>query len=157
MPPDKSTVSSNKGNTMPPSSNPKCNIHTVVGLKEYFEMRLDAIEKATQLQAAAIHERFETVNYLRAALNDQALRNITREAVELMLSKLEETLGLRISGLEDDIETNRIDINHLKEFHNQSIGKADAKDVARVFVFSLIAAILGGVALLIKILEVLGK
>lgn len=50
-----------------------------VSLKEYFESRISALEKATHVAAQQMDKRLEGMNEFRDALKDQATKFITKD------------------------------------------------------------------------------
>ena len=64
----------------------------VVSLKEYFEVRLAAIEKATEIALAATDVRLVGMNEIRGTLKDQAVHLVTRAEVNLQFDAIREQL-----------------------------------------------------------------
>ena len=100
-----------------------------VTLKEHFEARLAAVEKATDIAAKAMDRRLEGMNEFRDTLRDQASRFVTREE---MASALE--------VIKADVEAN-------KTFRNQMQGKASVSAVYVGYALSAIGIITGIIAL----------
>jgi hypothetical protein len=59
-----------------------------IPLKEYFDTRLNSIDKALGLASAQMEKRLEGMNEFRDALKDQAGRFITRAELEAYLDKI---------------------------------------------------------------------
>ena len=110
--------------------NPGLTTPEAVTLREYFESRLVALEKASQVAASALSERLAGMNEFRETLRDQAVKFVTREEVSLQIEKL---------GSE---------INTLREFKAALEGKASMSTV----VFS---ALLGAAGIVIGIIGLL--
>jgi hypothetical protein len=63
-------------------------------LKELFEARLQALEKATQLAAQNMDKRLEGMNELRGQLKDQAATFLTRNEFYIQHEKLESDIRM---------------------------------------------------------------
>lgn len=101
-----------------------------ITLKEHFESRLHAVERATDLAATAMDKRLNGMNEFRETLRDQASKFITREEMNAALKVV-------IA----DVEAN-------KTFRNQMEGKASATAVYIGYALSTIGIIIAIVALL---------
>lgn len=60
-----------------------------IGLKEYFEKRLEDQEKATGIAYESMEKRLAGMNEFRDTLRDQAGRFIMRSELELIVDRLE--------------------------------------------------------------------
>lgn len=96
-----------------------------VSLKEYFETRLCAIEKASELQRETLNIRLEAMNEFRDAMKDQTVNYLTRNEYEIHHCKLED------------------DITELKKYRNIMEGKASQSSVIFLGIISLISLLLG--------------
>jgi len=96
-----------------------------VSLKEYFESRLTAMEKATSLAKADMEKRLDSMNEFRHQLDMQ-----TREFVNTIL-------------YDKDIDRLDKDIRDLRDSKNQLEGKASMKSVVIGYIFTAIALIIG--------------
>ena len=59
-----------------------------VSLKEYFESRIESLEKAVYVASSAMDRRLEGMNEFRDAMKDQAARIVTREELEIQLRSI---------------------------------------------------------------------
>ena len=75
----------------------------IITLREYLESKLEAIEKANDLQSHVYGERFAGVNEFRAALDDYVKTLVTRQELQATLDKLD----LKMDGLEMRIAANQ--------------------------------------------------
>jgi hypothetical protein len=60
-----------------------------ITLKEYFNTKLDNVEKATFLASRALEARLESMNEFRNQIKDQAATFITRNELEAKLQAME--------------------------------------------------------------------
>jgi hypothetical protein len=65
-----------------------------VTLKDYFEMRIAALEKATEVSAAQLERRLEGMNEFRAQLKDQAAGFFPRSEHEIYTKKVDDDIRL---------------------------------------------------------------
>ena len=70
---------------------------TIVSLRDYVDVRLNAIEKAHELSCAATDKRLAVMNNFREALQDQTAQMATRSELDIAESKLE----LQLRPLQD--------------------------------------------------------
>ena len=96
-----------------------------VSIKEHFEARITALEKATVVASSAMEKRLEGMNEFRDTLKDQASRFVTRDELALQMKPVTDTL------------------QEFRTFMDRLQGKADAKAVYITFVFALIGVVLG--------------
>jgi hypothetical protein len=69
-----------------------------VTLREYLEARLEATEDALHLARAELERRLAGMNEFREQLKDQAAKFVTREELDLRMTRLEEKLELMSKG-----------------------------------------------------------
>ena len=103
-----------------------------VPLREYFDARLAAVEKASTLAAATLEKRLEGMNEFRDTLKDQASRFVTRDELALQ------------------IKANREAINELRTFKDRLEGKASASSVYVTGALAIIGIITSVLGLLFK-------
>ena len=96
-----------------------------VTLRDYFEARIVALEKATSLAAATMDKRLDGMNEFRDTLKDQASRFITRDELRIQMHATNETL------------------KSLQSYRDQMEGKASAKSVYVAMALSIIGLIIG--------------
>jgi septal ring factor EnvC (AmiA/AmiB activator) len=96
-----------------------------VSLREYFDSRLAAIEKATSLAKADMEKRLDSMNEFRHQLDRQ-----TRDFVNII-------------NYDKDIDRLDKDIRDLRDSKNQLEGKASMKSVIIGYIFTAIAIIIG--------------
>jgi len=113
---------------MTPSPSPHSG--SEIGLKEYFEARLAALEKAIETARVGMEKRLDGMNEFRDALKDQSARSPTREEVERRIDVVDANLCSSVEALEKDIK-------ELMKFKNQLEGVASQKDVnsARIIAY----------------------
>jgi hypothetical protein len=90
-------------------------------MQRHFQMRLDALEKATTLAASQLDNRLEGMNEFRAALRDQCATFLSKVEYEAHHGQVVK------------------DVRELRESRAMLAGKADQKSVNVVMVISLIA------------------
>ena len=100
-----------------------------ITLKEYFEVRVTALEKATTLAAEQMDKRLEGMNEFRGQLKDQGATFLTRNEYAIAHEKLCD------------------DIKLLREFRAQLEGKASQQAVILAMIISVIGIILSIVSL----------
>lgn len=103
----------------------------IVPLKEHFEARVAALEKATVVASTAMERRLDGMNEFRDTLRDQAARFVTRDEV-----------GLQLKALCAEVE-------ELKRFRAVVDAKAS---MSAVYVSYLLAAI----GIILSVLSLLG-
>ena len=113
---------------MTPSPSPHSG--SEIWLKEYFEARLAALEKAIETARVGMEKRLDGMNEFRDALKDQSARSPTREEVERRIDVVDANLCSSVEALEKDIK-------ELMKFKNQLEGVASQKDVnsARIIAY----------------------
>jgi len=94
-----------------------------IGLKEYFEARLAALEKAIETARVGMEKRLDGMNEFRDALKDQNARSPSREEVERRIDVVEANMCASVEAVEKDIK-------ELMKFKNQMEGVASQKDVS---------------------------
>lgn len=95
-----------------------------VSLKEHFETRIAALEKATEVAARAMERRLDAMNEFREALKDQASRMMTRAEAEAALASIER------------------DLRVLRAFQSTLEGKASQKAVNIALLVSAISILI---------------
>ena len=103
-----------------------------VSLKEYFEVRLQSLDRATNTAAALMEKRLEGMNEFRNTLKDQANQFLTRNEFVMMMDKMTS------------------EINALREFRVSVESKASQTSVIFVGVLSVIGVLIGVVGLFWK-------
>lgn len=76
-----------------------------VSLRDYFEARVQAVEKGTSLARGELERRLEGMNEFREQLRDQASRFITRDEVEQKISLAESRVNGRLDLIESHLAT----------------------------------------------------
>ena len=104
-----------------------------VSLKEYFESRLEAVEKAMMVAAAAMDRRLEGMNEFREAMKDAAARTVTRDELCIQLRPIIE------------------EIKELKTYKDQATGKASQSSVTASTGIAVVGLIIGLVSLASKL------
>jgi len=94
-----------------------------IGLKEYFEARLAALEKAIETARVGMEKRLDGMNEFRDVLKDQNARSPSREEVERRIDVVEANMCASVEAVEKDIK-------ELMKFKNQMEGMASQKDVS---------------------------
>ena len=102
----------------------------IVTLRDYFEARITALEKATSLAATTMERRLDGMNEFRATLKDQAGRFITRDELNIQMLAINETL------------------KSLQSYRDQMEGKASAASVYVAMGLSLLGLAIGMASLL---------
>lgn len=99
--------------------------------RAYYESRLAALEKATEVATDTLNTRLAGMNEFRDTLKDQAGRFVTRDE-----------LGVRLDRVQAEL-------NELRQFRDQLTGAASQKSVNVALLFSILSLALGvlGVAL----------
>lgn len=92
-----------------------------VSLKEYVELKIDSIDKATTLAKESMELRLNSMNEFRATLKDQAGQFITRNELNIIIERIS------------------IDIKNLNTAKDIMTGKASQSSV----LFSYALAIIG--------------
>ena len=110
-----------------PSANPGA-----ITLREHFEARLAALEKATDVAAQAMNNRLAGMNEFRDTLKDQASRFVTRQEMEAA------------------IQINREAIGELKTFKDRLEGKASQASVYVSYGIALAGLAISVFSLLVK-------
>jgi hypothetical protein len=100
-------------------------------LKDYFQAKLDGIDKATVLREIALDKRLETMNEFRGSLKDQQGSFVTRNEYEVAVR----------------------DIRDLRESRAKLEGKADQSYVNRVLFISILGIIVSIVAIIIHLIK----
>src|SRR3990167_6884014 len=103
-----------------------------ISLKEYFEAKLDNIEKSTSLARQSMDDRLARMNEFRDTLKDQASRFVTRDETYALLSKIDAKI--------DALELSKAMLE----------GKASQNSVNTALMFSVIGVIVSIVSILIK-------
>ena len=104
-----------------------------VSLKEYFDTRLGAVERATDLAAHTLEKRLESMNEFRSTLKDQASKFVTRDELCIQLRPILEEL------------------KELKSYKDQAVGKASQASVTTATGLALVGLIIGLVSLVSKL------
>jgi hypothetical protein len=104
-----------------------------VSLREYFESKFDALEKASRLAEDKLNARLEIMNEFRSAMKDQAGQFITRTECH---------------GRKAHVDK---EIQDFREFKAVVESKASSVYVTVVMVISLLALLLGILDFLIKV------
>lgn len=105
---------------------------TLVTLKEYFDVRLSALDRASDVAYRAMEKRLESMNEFRSQMKDQAGSFITKAEFRVYLDK--------IDG----------DIRVLREYKSTLEGKASQSSV-------VISLLLAGAGLILSIASLLVK
>lgn len=110
-------------------------LSSYVHLKEYFESKLNALEKATRLAADNIEIRLEGMNEWRGTIKDQNLLNVSRTELEQFKERIDS------------------DIRFLRESKATLDGKASNQSVMIGYVLSALGILLGAVSLITSIVK----
>lgn len=100
----------------------KFNYQDSVSLKEYFDSRFDAMDKALRLATDALNARLESMNEFREALRDQASRMVTRAECSVLHNRSTD------------------DIRGLQKFQSTLEGKASQNAVILAILISTVSA-----------------
>lgn len=103
-----------------------------VTLKEYFDTRLEAIDKATATAYRTMERRLAGMNEFRETLKDQAGRFITR------------------NEMNSELEVMKANIKILELSKAKLEGKADMSTVYISYILSFVGIIMGLISLIIK-------
>jgi len=106
-----------------------------VTLKEYFDTRILALDRATAQAASQMERRLEGMNEFRDTLKDQAARLITREEFTAVMG----SMNKEIAGL--------------REFRSALEAKASQASVMYVAVLSFLSLMVGVIGLLVKFIK----
>ena len=101
-----------------------------VSLKEHFEARIAALEKATEVASGAMDRRLDGMNEFRDTLRDQASRFVTREEMEVKLGVLMDA------------------ISELKDYKAHMEGRASMSSVYVSYAIALLGIVLSVISLL---------
>ena len=107
-----------------------------VSLREYFDARLAAQDRATEIARLAMEKRLDGMNEFREALKDQSNRNVTK------------------AEYDDCVRRILADVRELRESRAELAGKASQSSVDRALVISLSGL---GLAILSVILRLIGN
>lgn len=110
-----------------------------IPIKDYFEMRIEALEKATTLAALQMDKRLEGMNEFRTQLKDQGQTFLTRAEMDIVSHNTRSEISL----MKDDIRI-------LREAKAQMEGKASQQSVQVSLVFAIIGILIGIASLMIK-------
>ena len=99
----------------------------------FFDARIGAIEKATDIATARLAERLAGMNEFRESMNDMASRMITRNEVDIQVEKIESQLA------------------DLKKSRDQLEGKASQKSADIALLFGAAGTVISIVGLLLHI------
>ena len=101
-----------------------------VSLKEHFEARIAALEKATEVASGAMDRRLDGMNEFRDTLRDQASRFVTREELDIKIGVVVEA------------------ISELKMYKAQMEGRASVSSVYVSYAIALLGIVLSVISLL---------
>jgi hypothetical protein len=104
-----------------------------ISLKEYFNYKIQNIEKATSLASASIDKRLESMNEFRSALKDQASKFLTKDEYGLTINRVE------------------IDLRSLREDRARLEGKASMSSVYISYIIGLAGIIIGLLSIFEKV------
>ena len=96
-----------------------------VSMRDYVDARLHSIEIARKAESETLKAKLETMNEFRAAMQDQAIKFLTRDEYNIHHQHIVDEIG------------------RLREFKASIDGKADQKAVMIGYMFSALAAIIG--------------
>ena len=108
-----------------------------VSLKEYFEARFDAMDKALELAQRANDARLAGMNEFRDAMKDQTGHFVTRTEANATRNQMLAEIKVELASICADIEI-------LKKFQSVSEGKASQSSV-------IIAYIIAGISILLSL------
>jgi hypothetical protein len=106
-----------------------------VPLKEHIEVRIDALEKATEVAAKEMNRRLEGMNEFRAQLDKQTRTFIDKDHFESRW----DSLCNRVVSLEN--------------FKERQVGKANQKDVTITLIVALSSLALGIGSIIVVLLK----
>lgn len=101
-----------------------------VSLKDYFESKIRAIEKASAIRARALDKRLESMNEFRASLKDQSSKFITRDEINICLNKIDE------------------DIDDLEKYRASLEGKANTSSVYIAYLIAFIGIVISVIGII---------
>ena len=96
-----------------------------IPIRDYFEMRIEALEKQTALTATQLDRRLSSMNEFRDQLKEQAAGFFTRAEHDLFMKKVEEN------------------IQSLRESRAELAGKASQNAVNLALAISVVGAVAG--------------
>lgn len=107
----------------------------IITLKEYFDIRYQAMERAVDKASASMEKRLEGMNEFRSQLKEQASRFITREEMQATFKSMSE------------------DIKSLNQSRAVLEGKASQNSVVGAFIFSAIGLLMGIIGIVISVIR----
>ena len=113
-----------------------------VTLREYFESRFDAMDKALEISQKSNDARLERMNEFREAMKDQAGRFITREMADATRNQM-------LAEIRAEISTICADIDNLKKYQATMEGKASQTAVFITLGIAILGLALTVVSLLL--------
>jgi len=106
---------------------------TSVPLRDHFEARLAAMEKATSLATRQLEERLHGMNEFRQQLRDQAAQHISRDEFCAKLDHIQDA------------------IDDLKKSRDTLAGKASQQSVNVALLLSMLGLLIGAIGLAQKL------
>ena len=104
-----------------------------VSLREYFDTRLDAVERATDLAAHTLEKRLEGMNEFRSTLKDQAAKFVTRDELCIQLRPIIDEL------------------RELKSYKDAAVGKASQQSVTTAQFMAVLGLVISLISLLSRL------
>jgi hypothetical protein len=104
----------------------------MISIKEYFDAKLDALEKSICLSRDTLNARLENMNEFRESLKDQTASFFTRKEHDFYAEKIESQLK--------SLELSRAILE----------GKASQKTMNVTLMLSIISIIIGVIALIVR-------
>jgi len=84
----------------------------VIELRDYFNVRFEAADRARDVALVAMEKRLDGMNEFREALKDQSVRFITRDEVEGRISRMDATIkSLELSKAQLEGKANQSALN----------------------------------------------
>ena len=115
-----------------------------VSLKEHFEMRFDALDKALDLAQKTNDIRLASMNEFREAMNDQSGKFITRIEADAHREKSVAELRLDMSSICAEVKI-------LNAYMNNEQGKATQSSVNIAYIIAAIGVILSVIGILLSL------
>ena len=116
----------------------------IAGLKEYFDIKIDSMDKALVVAQREMERRLEGMNEFRAQLDRQNSEFITRQQFESKHEAIQEQF-------ESKHEANKKDIQDLKLTGALLEGKASQKSLNFVMFVSVASLIIGAISIILRV------
>jgi len=126
------------------------NMADAVSLKEYFESRLNGVEKAIELANDSLCKRLEGMNEFREALKDQTGKMATREEIKHQIAVADNRIDSIRRELVDKAKNLEDKVDSLSYFKASLEGKASQTQANVVMFLSIVGLIISIISLVSK-------